>query len=210
MSSCVAVESRFAGVTSMTPVSMRRSTGLPRRWSTIAVTPRYPMRMGFCTTTPSSCRLRTASTRMVLASKPTNRTLPALPMSCSASSMPIVDDSLGLFHRAHQRTVIERGEHDAADALAEEPLHDLHLLLPVVLAERSLPYDAHRRALGRELARRLDRAGVDALPELVRRAFGDDGDGQLLVGAGAAAARQQRGAEQRERKWSHSVTTPLM
>src|SRR6266550_614065 len=31
MTSCVAAESRFAPVTSMTPVSMRRSTGLPRR-----------------------------------------------------------------------------------------------------------------------------------------------------------------------------------
>src|SRR5207302_6012081 len=116
---------------------------------------------------------------------------------------------LRLFHRSHQGAVVERGEHDAPDALTEEPLHDLHLLLAVVLAERSLPDDAHRCSLGRELARRLDRPGVDALPEFVRRALGDDGDRELLVGAGAAAARQQGDAQDDARAWSHSVTTPL-
>src|SRR2546430_7954025 len=108
------------------------------------------------------------------------------------------------------RSVVERCEHDPADALTEKAFHDLHLLLAIVLAERSLPHDAHRRSLGRELARGLDRPGVDALPELVRRALGNDGDRELLVGAGAAARREQRRAEDHGCKRSHSVTTPLM
>ena len=155
-------------------------------------------------------------------------------ISCHASALAVVgrheadrdvrleagvDDHRGhtgplrFLHRAHQGAVVERCEHDPLDALAEKPLHDLYLLLPIVLAERSLPDDAHRRALGRELARRLDRPRVDALPEFVGRSLGDDRDRDVLVGAGAAAARQQGGAQDRGYRGcgeSHSVTIPLM
>ena len=51
------------------------------------------MRIGFCTTMPSSCWALIASSRMALASNPTKRTLPARPMSCNARSIPIVEDS---------------------------------------------------------------------------------------------------------------------
>src|SRR4029077_4529319 len=117
---------------------------------------------------------------------------------------------LRLLHRTHQGTVVERCEHDPPDALAQEPLHDLDLLLPVVFTERPLPDDAHRRSLGRELPRRLDGAGVDALPELVRRALGDDGDRELLFGAGAADTPHEGHAQDRGYEESHRVTTPLM
>ena len=74
----------------------------------------------------------------------------------------------------HQRARIERGEHDAVDALAQEAFDDLDLLLAVVLAHRALPDEVDVDALRLVLPLRLDGAGVDALPELVRRPFRDD------------------------------------
>ena len=51
--------------------------------------------------------------------------------------------ALRFFDRAHERAVVERSQDDAVDALAEEALDDLHLLLAVVFAQRSLPDDVH-------------------------------------------------------------------
>ena len=65
--------------------------------------------------------------------------------------------ALRFFHRAHQRALVERREHDAVHALAEEALDHLHLLLAVVLAQRALPGDVHLDPAAIQLARRLDR-----------------------------------------------------
>ena len=81
--------------------------------------------------------------------------------------------ALRFLDRPHQRARIERGEHDAVDALAQEPFDDLDLLLAVVLANRALPGEADGHALRLVLPLRLDRAGMDALPELVRRPLRD-------------------------------------
>src|SRR6516164_5007914 len=42
----------FSAVTSVTPVSILFSTDLPCKWSTMVLTPRSPIRNGFCTTMP--------------------------------------------------------------------------------------------------------------------------------------------------------------
>ena len=76
-----------------------------------------------------------------------------------------------LLHRRAERRVVERREHDAADALRDERAHDVDLRLEVVLLERALPDDVDV-----DLLRRLHRAGVHALPELVRRPLRDHGD----------------------------------
>ena len=52
------------------------------------------MLSGFCTTSPCIWPLFSASMNTWLGSKPMKAILPALPMSCSASSIPCVDDSL--------------------------------------------------------------------------------------------------------------------
>ena len=76
--------------------------------------------------------------------------------------------ALGLLDRPHEGALIERGDDDAGDVLADEPLDDLHLLLAVVLAQRALPRDRDRRAGCGELSFGLDGARVDGFPELVR------------------------------------------
>ena len=53
------------------------------------------MLKGFCTTMPCSCFAFIASMKIWVASNPTNMTLPALPMSWSAESIPAVVDSFG-------------------------------------------------------------------------------------------------------------------
>ena len=68
----------------------------------------------------------------------------------------------------------------------------------IVLAQRTFPDD-----LDGELARRLDGAGVDRLPELVRRALGDDGDARrfgfaLFARAGKRDERDDRHDRQRD------------
>src|SRR5439155_20334 len=63
----------------------------------------------------------------------------------------------------------------------------LELLEKPALAQRSLPDDRDRLPLRRQLLRGLDGAGVDAFPELVRRALGDHRDRET-VGAGAGLA----------------------
>ena len=83
-------------------------------------------------------------------------------------------------HGADEPLVAERREDDAADALRDEGLHDVDLVLEVVLAQRPLPDH-----LDAELARRLHRPRVHALPELVRRALRHHRDAQT-----SRAARQ--------------------
>jgi hypothetical protein len=55
-------------------------------------------------------------------------------------------------HRANQSAIVEWGEHDAIDALAEKAFDDLHLLLAIVFAHRPLPHDVHRQVRRRQLA----------------------------------------------------------
>ena len=71
-----------------------------------------------------------------------------------------------------ERPVVDRRQDDGVDAGVDHRLDDLDLLVAVVLAERALPDD-----LRPELAGGRERPGVDGLPELVRRAHGDDGEG---------------------------------
>ena len=54
------------------------------------------MLKGFWTTMPCNWLALSASMKAWLESKPTNETLPALPMSCSASVCPAVEDSFGV------------------------------------------------------------------------------------------------------------------
>ena len=61
----------------------------------------------------------------------------------------------GFLDRPLQGPAVERRQDDPLDALADEALDDLDLLLAVVLADRALPEDADRRPGGRELGRRL-------------------------------------------------------
>ena len=87
---------------------------------------------------------------------------------------------------------IQRRDDDAADALGREILDDLHLLLAVVLAERTLPDDLHVDALGLELLLGLHGAGMDGLPELVGSALGNDRDAEGLGGAAEGGDQRQK------------------
>ena len=77
------------------------------------------------------------------------------------------------------------------DPLAREALDHLDLLLAVVLADRPLPDDLDLDALGLQVARGLDGAGVDALPELVGEPLGNDRDLEALR-SGHRAGRPRR------------------
>src|SRR6185295_13223480 len=88
--------SMLAFVATWTPVSIRFSTGCPLRCATIVFTARYPMLTGSCTTSPSMPPSRSPLTRFGDASKPTNFTLPAQPLSCSTRSIANDPDSLGV------------------------------------------------------------------------------------------------------------------
>jgi len=100
------------------------------------------------------------------------------------------------FDGRNEPAVVERGEHDAAHALADEILDHLHLLLAVVLLERSLPDDAHRRAGGVEFTLGPDRAGVNGFPEFVGRALGNNRNVEGLGADGGNTRRHQREAEE--------------
>ena len=76
--------------------------------------------------------------------------------------------------RAAERLVVERREHDAGDALRDEALHDVDL----ALRSSSLSGPFQTMSTSSSL-RGLHRAGVDGLPELVRRPLGDHRDGEL-------------------------------
>ena len=100
----------------------------------------------------------------------------------------------------HEGAIVERREHEPVDALAGESLDHLHLLFAVVLAQRPFPGDRDVQAFGLQFTLGLDRAGVDAVPELGRRAFRDDSNGQgapglawALTGSQAPAARTEQG-----------------
>src|SRR5438093_39982 len=168
------------------------------------------MRMGFCTTTPSSCRARPARGQL-----PTLVIVRGHEADDGVRLESGIDDhrghacAPGFLDRSHQGAAVERREHDALHTLAEKPLHDLDLLLAIVLAQRPFPDDVDRRALAGELARRLDRPGMNTLPEFVRRSFGDHGDlersldaglGGAPPGAGPAAPRDPQGGDQDRRQ----------
>ena len=91
---------------------------------------------------------------------------------------------------------VEGGEHEAVHTLADEAFHDLHLLLPIVLAQRRLPEHVHRHAGLPVLCRGLLGADVHALPVLVGRAFRHDGDperpGRGTVPGAAARTGEER------------------
>ena len=120
--------------------------------------------------------------------------------------------------RAHQRVAVERREHDAADLLAREALDDLHLLFPVVLADRRLPDDLDGHPLGRELGRRLLGADAHALPVLVGRTLGNDGNPEsrgtprlrLRPSAPAGRGRQRAAGRDRDNRpgRSHDALLP--
>ena len=107
----------------------------------------------------------------------------------------------GGLDRSHEAAAIERGENDRADPLADEILDDLHLRLAVILLQRTLPDHVHRDALGREFALRLDRAGVDRLPELVGGPFRNDGNPVGFGRGGDGDARD--GQRQETEKFLH-------
>jgi hypothetical protein len=112
-----------------------------------------------------------------------------------------------LLHRADEALVAQGRKDDPADALRDEGLHHVDLVLEIVLAQRSLPHD-----LDAQLARRLHRAGVNALPELVGRALGHHGDAErtrracprvALAGA-HEGGKGEGGARSRERRHAMS------
>ena len=72
-----------------------------------------------------------------------------------------------------QRRLVERGDHDARDAAADEALDLGHLRVAIVLAQRPAPDDRGAVFLAGALG-----AGADALPELVRRALRNHRDGE--------------------------------
>ena len=119
------------------------------------------------------------------------------------TGMPARD---GFLDRPDERPGVERRQHDAADALAQEALDDLDLLLAIVLAERALPDHVDVDALRLQLALGLDRAGVDGAPELVGRALGDDRDLiARLVRARGARRRPRRVSTTRRRRTRRSA-----
>src|SRR4029078_2931432 len=83
-------------VATCTPVSIHFSTGCPLRCATIVLTASSPLCTGSCTTRPSRPPSRSPLTRVRAASKPTNFTLPAHPLSCSTRSVAKVTDSFGV------------------------------------------------------------------------------------------------------------------
>src|SRR5436853_3179941 len=118
---------------------------------------------------------------------------------------------LRFFDGPHQRAVVEGRQHQAADALRDEAFDNLYLLLAVVFAQRPFPDHLDFSSLRRQLARRFDRAGMNALPEFVCRAFGDNGDGQLLpcpimrtVLAAARTKQRRRCDEYHSESFQHS------
>ena len=101
--------------------------------------------------------------------------------------------STRLSHGADERLVVERREHDARDALRGERLHDVDLRFEIVFLERALPDDVDA-----ELLRRLDRAGVDRFPELVRRALRDHRDARRTRVLALASADESDQSHHRE------------
>ena len=114
---------------------------------------------------------------------------------------------LRFLDRPHQRLCVERREHDAADALAQEALDHLDLLLAIVLAERPLPDHAGRRRPAPASSRSaLTAPAWMRLPELVRRALRDDRDLiARLVRARGARRRPRRVSTTRRRRTSRSA-----
>jgi hypothetical protein len=76
----------------------------------------------------------------------------------------------------HERVIVERREHDAAHTLRRETFDDLDLLFAIVFTQRAFPDHFYVGSLRFEFLRGLVAAGVNAFPELVRRALGDDRD----------------------------------
>src|SRR6266496_3112176 len=105
-------------------------------------------------------------------------------------------EALRLLHWPHQGLRVEGGEDDPVHALAGEPLHDLDLLLAVVLAEGALPDDLDRDPIHRQVLAGLHRPRVDALPELVGEALGDDRDLEGLLRAGRGAGLLATGSKE--------------
>ena len=103
----------------------------------------------------------------------------------------------GLLDGPHEGMAVERGEDDAVDALADEALDHLELLLAVVLAQGSLPEHLDRHALRAKLRRGLLGPEVHALPVLVGGALGHHRDAVALRGVGVPAPDQARGEQDR-------------
>ena len=118
-------------------------------------------------------------------------------------------ESLRFLDRPHERLLVERGEHDAVDALTGEGLHDLHLLLAVVLAQRPLPDQLDLQAGGFEVACTLDGAGMHRTPELHVGRLRHDRDAQRAVPARRArtAAAGRRGSERDRQYAGHPAGT---
>ena len=94
-------------------------------------------------------------------------------------------------HRRHHRRIVERCEDDARDAAADGVLDLGDLGIPIVLAQGPAPGDVDV-----ELGARFARAGMDALPEGVRRALRNHRDRQPARRPWRAATRAG-GAERR-------------
>jgi hypothetical protein len=88
-----------------------------------------------------------------------------------------------LFDGTNERAIIEWRQHDAIDALRYESFNNLNLQFTIVFTQRTLPNYFNLCAGRRQLPSCLDATRMDALPKLVRRAFGNDSDRQLLLPA---------------------------
>ena len=94
----------------------------------------------------SSAMRSAASSPPLVLSVATNETIS---FESRAESMTIARDprALGLFHRAHERGLVERRDDDARDVLADEALDDLRTCCSrSSCAQRPLPHDRDGRA----------------------------------------------------------------
>src|SRR5215813_2241944 len=88
---------------------------------------------------------------------------------------------------------MRRGEHDAVDALVDHVLDDVDLARIISLLSGAFPDDLDVEILARRVRARFDR-----LPERVRDALGNYGDGLLLGAPGAIACGYEWRREERK------------
>ena len=115
----------------------------------------------------------------------------------------------GIFRRAAsldrsgERDLVERRQHDAGDAARDEALDLGHLRVAIVFADRPAPDHLDAIFLGGTV-----RAGMDALPEHVRRPLRDDRNRQRRGAGGLRAvlcAGRRRNEQAGSRPANHRV-----
>ena len=126
-----------------------------------------------------------------------------------APLQPGIDDddrnlrARGIADRADERRLVERREHDPRHAARDEALDLGHLRCPIVFAKRAPPDDVDAK-----LASGLRSARVNALPEYVRCALGDDGD--RCLGVVAWRGRAARAEQYRKRAPASSIDLVIL